>query len=182
MAMMTMQMGGLTVATLGWLGSILTCGLPMWKVMTFIGSSIAGGQMFCEGLWMNCVYDSAGQMQCKDYDSLQELPTDIQAARAMVVTSIFVSFFAFLIALTGADYTRCMNGNGTKSRYSVAAGALFITASTLLLIPVSWSANTVVGNFYNPMALDAPRREVGAALYIGWISSALLLIGGSILC
>ncbi|NWW31568.1 CLD4 protein, partial [Panurus biarmicus] len=179
---MTMQMGGLTMAVLGWLGSILTCALPMWKVTAFIGSNIVVAQVFSEGLWMNCVYESMGQMQCKEYDSLLELTPDLQAARAMVVTSIFLAFFAFLIAFSGADYTRCVDNNGTKTRLSAVAGAIFITASIMLLIPVSLSANSIVSNFNNPMVPEALKRELGAALYIGWASSALLLFGGGVLC
>ncbi|XP_010141645.1 PREDICTED: claudin-4-like [Buceros rhinoceros silvestris] len=182
MTMMTMQLGGLMLAALGWLGSILTCALPTWRVTAFIGSNIVVAQVFWEGLWMNCVYESTGQMQCKAYDSLLELTSDLQAARALVVTSIFVAFFAFLIAISGADCTRCMDDKSTKTRISVIAGAVFILASIMLLIPVSWSANSIVSNFYNPMVPEALKRELGSALYIGWASCALQLFGGGILC
>ncbi|XP_064323708.1 claudin-4-like [Phalacrocorax carbo] len=182
MATMTMQLGGLMLAVLGWLGSILTCALPMWKVTAFIGSNIVVAQVFWEGLWMNCVYESTGQMQCKVYDSLLELTSDLQAARALVVTSIFVAFFAFLTAISGADCTRCVDDKSTKTRISIVAGVIFILASIMLLVPVSWSANSIVSNFYNPMVPEALKRELGAALYIGWASSALQLFGGGILC
>ncbi|KAM9370556.1 claudin-3-like [Phaethornis superciliosus] len=179
---MTMQLGGLMLAILGWLGSILTCALPMWKVTAFIGSNIVVAQVFWEGLWMNCVYESTGQMQCKAYDSLLELTSDLQVARALVVTSIFVSAFAFFTATMGADCTRCVDDKGTKTRISIVAGVIFVLASIMMLIPVSWSANNIVSNFYNPMVPEALKRELGAALYIGWASSALQLFGGCILC
>ncbi|NWX80888.1 CLD3 protein, partial [Alca torda] len=121
-------------------------------------------------------------MQCKVYDSLLELTSDLQAARALVITSIFVAFIAFLTAISGADCTRCVDDKSTKTRISIVAGAIFVLASIMLLIPVSWSANTIVSNFYNPMVPEALKRELGAALYIGWASSALQLFGGGILC
>ncbi|NXG75919.1 CLD3 protein, partial [Baryphthengus martii] len=179
---MSMQLGGLMMAVVGWMGSILTCALPTWKVTAFIGSNIVVAQVFWEGLWMNCVYESTGQMQCKAYDSLLELTSDLQAARALVVTSIFVAFFAFLTAITGADCTRWVEDNSTKTRISVLAGVIYIMSSIMLLIPVSWSANSIVSNFYNPMVPEALKRELGSALYIGWASSALQLFGGGILC
>ncbi|XP_010151140.1 PREDICTED: claudin-4-like [Eurypyga helias] len=182
MAMLTMQTGGLMLAVLGWLGSILTCVLPMWKVTAFIGSNIVVAQVFWEGLWMSCVYESTGQMQCKPYDSLLELTFDLQAARALVVTSIFTAFFACLIAMSGADFTGCVERKSTKRRISTMSGAIFILASIMLLIPVSWSAHSIVSNFYNPMVPEALKRELGAALYIGWASSILQLFGGGILC
>ena len=154
----------------------------MWRVTAFIGNNIVTAQIIWEGLWMNCVVQSTGQMQCKVYDSLLELTSDLQAARALVVTSIFVAFFAFLTAVSGADCTRCVDDKSTKTRISIVAGAIFVLASIMLLIPVSWSANSIVSNFYNPMVPEALKRELGAALYIGWASSALQLFGGGILC
>ncbi|NWI68886.1 CLD3 protein, partial [Todus mexicanus] len=181
-AMMSMQLGGLMMAVVGWMGSILCCALPTWKVTAFIGSNIVTAQVFWEGLWMNCVVQSTGQMQCKGYDSLLELTSDLQAARALVVTSIFVAFFAFLTSISGADCTRWVDDRSTKNRISVLAGIIFILASIMMLIPVSWSANSIVSNFYNPMVPEALKRELGSALYIGWASSALQLFGGGILC
>uniref|UniRef100_A0A8C6YRU0 Claudin n=1 Tax=Nothoprocta perdicaria TaxID=30464 RepID=A0A8C6YRU0_NOTPE len=176
------SLGGQVLATLGWLGTILTCALPMWKVTAFIGSNIVVAQVFWEGLWMNCVYESTGQMQCKAYDSLLDLTSDLQAARALVITSIIVGFCAFLTSIAGADCTRYVEDKEAKTRVSAVAGAIFIMAGIALLIPVSWSANTIVSNFYNPMVPEALKRELGAALYIGWASSALLIFGGGILC
>ncbi|XP_024050458.1 claudin-4-like [Terrapene carolina triunguis] len=182
MTVMAVQMGGLALSVLGWLGTILTCALPMWKVTAFIGSNIIVAQVFWEGLWMNCVYESTGQMQCKVYDSLLDLSSDLQAARALVVVSIVVSFLALLIAIFGAECTRCVDDKEAKAKISITAGAVFILAGIGLLIPVSWSANTIISNFYNPMVPEALKRELGASLYVGWAASALLVFGGAILC
>ncbi|XP_065274401.1 claudin-4-like [Emys orbicularis] len=182
MTVMAVQMGGLALSVLGWLGTILTCALPMWKVTAFIGSNIIVAQVFWEGLWMNCVYESTGQMQCKVYDSLLDLSSDLQAARALVVVSIVVSFLALLIAIFGAECTRCVDDKGAKAKISITSGAVFILAGIGLLIPVSWSANTIISNFYNPMVPEALKRELGASIYVGWAASALLVFGGAILC
>ncbi|NWJ11820.1 CLDY protein, partial [Crypturellus undulatus] len=125
---------------------------------------------------------STGQMQCKAYDSLLDLSSDLQAARALVITSIIVAFCAFFTSIAGADYTRYVEDKDAKMRISTVAGIIFIMAGIALLIPVSWSANTIVSNFYNPMVPQALKRELGSALYIGWASSALLVFGGGILC
>ncbi|XP_019402022.1 PREDICTED: claudin-4-like [Crocodylus porosus] len=182
MAVLALQMGGLALSVLGWLGTILTCTLPMWRVTAFIGSNIIVAQVFWEGLWMNCVYESTGQMQCKVYDSLLDLSSDLQAARALVVASIVVAFLALLVSIFGAECTRCVDDKGAKAKISITAGAIFILAGVGLLIPVSWSANTIISNFYNPMVPEALKRELGASIYVGWASSALLVFGGTILC
>lgn len=182
MASAGLQLLGFFLASIGFLGDILTCALPMWKVSAFIGNNIVTAQIFWEGLWMNCVKQSTGQMQCKVYDSMLALPRDLQAARALIVISIFVVFMGVLLAVAGGKCTNCIEDKVAKSKVTIAAGVFFIVGSILCLIPVSWSAHVVIRNFYNPVVSDAQRRELGASLFIGWGSAGLLLIGGALLC
>ncbi|KAM7374430.1 hypothetical protein PAMP_007087 [Pampus punctatissimus] len=182
MASAGLQIFGVFLATIGFLGDIIICALPMWKVSAFIGNNIVTAQIFWEGLWMNCVKQSTGQMQCKVYDSMLALPRDLQAARALVVISILVVFMGILLAVAGGKCTNCLEDEVAKSKVAVAAGVFFIVGGILCLIPVSWSANEVIRNFYNPIVTDAQRRELGASLFIGWGSAGLLLIGGALLC
>ncbi|XP_058483862.1 uncharacterized protein LOC131458678 [Solea solea] len=177
-----LQILGTFLACIGFLGDIIICALPMWKVSAFIGNNIVTAQIFWEGLWMNCVKQSTGQMQCKVYDSMLALPRDLQAARALVVISILVVLMGVLLALAGGKCTNCIEDGAAKSRVAIAAGVFFIVGGILCLIPVSWSAHEVIRNFYNPIMNDAQRRELGAALFIGWGSAGLLIIGGAILC
>ncbi|KAM9451665.1 claudin-4-like [Clarias gariepinus] len=166
----------------GWLGTIITCILPMWRVTAFIGANIVTAQIIWEGLWMNCVVQSTGQMQCKVYDSMLALPQDLQAARAMVIISIIVGIFGVLMAVIGGKCTNCMEDESAKAKACIVSGVIFIIAAFLILIPVSWSAQTLIRDFYNPLVSEAQRRELGASLYIGWGSGALLLLGGGLLC
>ncbi|KAG5843917.1 hypothetical protein ANANG_G00155980 [Anguilla anguilla] len=154
----------------------------MWKVTAFIGNNIVTAQISWEGLWMNCVVQSTGQMQCKVYDSMLALPRDLQAARALVVISVLVALFGILLSVAGGKCTNCVEEGSAKSRVSIASGVCFILGGILCLIPVCWSANTIIRDFYNPMLVDAQRRELGASLFIGWGAAGLLLIGGAIQC
>lgn len=52
------QMLGAALGIVGWIGAIVACALPMWKVTAFIGSSIITAQITWEGIWMNCVVQS----------------------------------------------------------------------------------------------------------------------------
>jgi len=176
------QLCGLVSALVGWLGVIVTCALPQWKVSAFIGANIVTAQTIWEGMWMNCVVQSTGQMQCKVYDSLLALSSDLQAGRAMIIISILVGVFGIVLAVVGGKCTNCIEDEGSKAKACIASGVLFIVAGLLCLIPVSWSANSIIHTFYNPLAIAAQRRELGAALYIGWASSGLLLMGGGLLC
>ncbi|XP_038615442.1 claudin-4 [Tachyglossus aculeatus] len=182
MGSMGLQVMGIALAVLGWLGVMLCCALPMWRVSAFIGSSIVTAQTIWEGLWMNCVVQSTGQMQCKVYDSLLALPQDLQAARALVVICIVVAALAVLLAVVGGKCTNCVEDESAKAKTTVGAGVVFLLAGVLALIPVSWTANNIIRDFYNPTVPQGQKREMGASLYIGWAAAGLLLLGGALLC
>ncbi|MEQ2238482.1 hypothetical protein ILYODFUR_033584 [Ilyodon furcidens] len=182
MASVGLQIFGILLASIGFVGDIIVCALPMWKVSAFVGNTIVTAQIFWEGLWMNCVMQSTGQMECKFYDSMLALPQALQAARALVVISILVAYLGILLAIAGGKCTNCIEDELSKSRVAMAAGVFFIVGGMLCLIPVSWSANGIIKDFYNPVIMDAQRRELGAALFIGWGSAGLLIIGGALLC
>lgn len=182
MASVGLQILGIALSVVGWLGTALSCALPMWRVTAFIGNNIVVAQIIWEGLWMNCIVQSTGQMQCKVYDSLLALPQDLQAARALVVISIVVALLGLMMSIIGGKCTNCVEDEGTKAKICIVSGIIFILAGVLILIPVSWSANTIIRDFYNPLVTDAQRRELGASLYIGWAAAALLILGGALLC
>lgn len=124
---------------------------------------------------------STGQIQCKPYESLLALSSDLQAARALTVLAIATGGIGLILAFIGGKCTRFLDeeGGGAKSKVSVAAGAVLIATGLLCLIPTSWTAGAVVRKFYSA-ALDSQRREIGACLYIGWGASILLVLGGGL--
>ncbi|KAM3616270.1 uncharacterized protein V6R79_015253 [Siganus canaliculatus] len=182
MASMGLQMAGCAMAIFGWIGVIIVCGAPMWRVTAFIGSNIVTSQTMWEGLWMSCVVQSTGQMQCKVYDSMLALSTDLQGARALVVVSIIAGIAGLLISFAGGKCTNFIPEAHAKAKVSVAAGVLLIISGLLCLIAVSWTATIIIRNFYNPTLVSAQKRELGASLYIGWGAAALLILGGILLC
>ncbi|XP_031719593.1 claudin-4-like [Anarrhichthys ocellatus] len=182
MASMGMQMAGCAMALLGWIGVIIICGAPMWRVTAFIGSNIVTSQVMWEGLWMTCVVQSTGQMQCKIYDSMLALSTDLQGARALTVVSIVTGIVGIFVAFASGKCTNFIPEERAKARASVAAGVVLIISGILCLVSVSWTASSIIRDFYNPVLVDAQKRELGASLYIGWGAGGLLVLGGALLC
>ncbi|XP_029302112.1 claudin a [Cottoperca gobio] len=176
------QMVGTALCIIGWIGTIVVCALPQWKVTAFIGQSIVTAQTTWEGIWMTCVVQSTGQMQCKVYDSMLALSSDLQAARALIIISIMVGVFGILLSLAGGKCTNCVEDESSKAKIGVASGVMFIIAGVLCLIPVCWTANTIIQNFYNPLVIGSQKKELGASLFIGWGSAGLLILGGALLC
>lgn len=179
---MRTQLVGVSLAIIGFLGTILICALPAWKVTAFIGANIVTAQVFWEGIWMNCVIQSTGHSQCKAYDSILALPQELQAARALICVSIAVSVVAIGLTVVGAHCTNFFRDDGpTKGQIGLAGGIVFIIAGLLCIIPVSWSAHSIITGFFNPV-VEGRKGELGASIYVGWASGALLIIGGVVLC
>ncbi|XP_068614847.1 claudin-4 [Brachionichthys hirsutus] len=173
---------GMILAVAGWLGVMVACGLPMWRVAAYIGQNIVISQVIWEGLWMNCSVQSTGQMHCRVHDSMLGLPVDLQAARASVIVSMVLGIVGIALSVAGAKCTNCSRDVSSKPRLVAAAGVTFLSAGLLVLVAVSWIAHVIVLSFYDPMMEETGKREFGNALYFGWAASCLLILGGALLC
>lgn len=183
MASTWMRIAGCVLAILGWIGVLITCGEPMWRVSAFIGSNIVMTQFMWEGIWMSCTIQSTGQMQCKAYDSMLALSPDLQGARALVVVSIITGIVGLVLAFAGGKCTNLIADKRAKARVSVAAGVMLIISGFLCIIAVSWTASRIIQDFHSPQLVDAQKRMLGVSLYMGgWGAGALLLLGGGLLC
>ncbi|XP_029005458.1 claudin-9-like [Betta splendens] len=183
MASTGLQLLGLVLAVLGWVCGALVCAAPLWRVSAFVGGELVIAQVTWEGLWMNCLSQTTGQIQCKTYDSTLALPASAQAARGLTVLALLLCFLALVLGVAGAKCTHCMEGGSQASKAWLGrlAGALFLVASLTYLIPISWTAHAIIRDFYDPTVAAPLKRELGPALYLGWGTSVLLLVGGSLL-
>ncbi|XP_002716832.1 claudin-17 [Oryctolagus cuniculus] len=183
MAFYPLQIAGLVCGFLGMVGTLATTLLPQWRVSAFIGSNIIVFERIWEGLWMNCVRQARVRFQCKFYSSLLALPPVLEAARALMCVALALSLIALLIGICGMKQIQCTGANEKVKVYLLGtSGVLFILTGIFILIPVCWTANIIIRDFYNPTINAGQKRELGAALFIGWASSAVLFIGGGLLC
>ncbi|XP_061576439.1 claudin j [Cololabis saira] len=179
---MALQTLGISLSLAGVAGTVLVCALPMWKVTAFIGTQLVVMQVFWEGLWMTCVSEYTGQMQCKLYDALMDLAPDLQAARGLVCISLVLGVLGFLLFLLGGRCTNCLSHPRVKARVVLGSGAVFCLAALSAAVAVSWTAHNVIVDFHNPRVPEVLKRELGAAIYIGFVTSGLLFCGGAVLC
>ncbi|XP_075707068.1 claudin-8-like [Rhinoderma darwinii] len=177
------QIAGLVLGCIGIIGTCAVTGMPQWRVTAYIENNIIVFEGLWEGLWMNCVRQANIRMQCKIYDSLLALTPDLQAGRALMCIAVVLSVMSFMIAVIGMKCTTCAEDNEkSKGIILLVAGISFILSGILVLIPVSWTANQIIRDFYNPLVNAAQKRELGEALYLGWTSALCLVSGGIILC
>ncbi|XP_013868188.1 claudin-8 [Austrofundulus limnaeus] len=172
----------LVIGFIGLIGVAAVTGLPMWKVTAFIQENIIVMETRWEGLWMNCYRQANIRMQCKVYDSLLYLPPELQASRGLMCASVALTSFALIVSAVGMKCTKVVDHRArTKHIVLVTGGCLFLLGCVTTLIPVSWTGRVIIADFYNPLLIDAQRRELGEALYIGWMTSGLLFAAGVIL-
>ncbi|TSL04275.1 Claudin-4 [Bagarius yarrelli] len=184
MASQGIHLLGSCLALLGWMGVLLACIIPTWRVTSFVGATIVTSQIIWEGIWMSCVVQSTGQMQCDPYDSMLALSSDLKAAQVLTVGSLLTGSLGLILAFVGGKCTRFLDhsGESAKRRVATAAGVTLIISALLCLIPVTWATIAVVQLFNNPHIIDAQRRDIGSSIYIGWGASILLLLGGGMFC
>lgn len=175
---------GFLLSIIGFLGTIFICALLMWKISAFIGSSITTSQIHFVGLWVTCVMRSTGEMQCKSYNSIQDLPKDLQGARVLIIFAIIIQFCGILLSVVGSKCINFVPNKWQKTKVVIASGVLFFIAGILVALPVSscWINLTNSMNSNSLFLDNFDTVEPGAVLYIGWATAGLLCLGGGLLC
>ncbi|KAL3970912.1 claudin [Sarotherodon galilaeus] len=183
------QLLGLALAIISFVGTIVICALPQWRVTKiFEQSSISAAQMFTEGLWKVCSTFNAQSLACIEYEkTLVSISQDLEVARALIVIAIIVGAFGILLGAAGSKFINFVPDERKRSKMAMASGVVCLIAGIFVLIPVCWTTNTtttatiqdIFNNFLPHVSL---KMELGASLYIGWITTALLFLGGGLLC
>ncbi|XP_041052087.1 claudin-2-like [Carcharodon carcharias] len=181
MANTVMQLVALIVCIIGMVGTLSATIMPHWRITAHIGANIVTAIVYMKGLWWICAIFSTGIFQCDSYNSVLELPADLQAARAMMVISIALSLLALTISVVGMKCTVCAKDSPIKDKIAGTGGVFFIVAGLTGLVPVVWTMNGVILNFHNPLIPDDLKFEIGESLYLGVVAAMLSIIGGVML-
>ncbi|NXG00625.1 CLD14 protein, partial [Sakesphorus luctuosus] len=181
MASSALELLGFSLSLLGLIGTLITTLLPHWWRTAHVGTDIITAVGYTRGLWMECVWHSTGIFQCQAHRSQLALPPDLRAARALMVLSCFLSLLAGGISVVGMRCTRCAEGSAAKAAIATSGGVVFTVAGLCCLVPVAWCTNEVVVDFYSPVLPAGVRYEMGQALYLGFASALLTILGAALL-
>ncbi|XP_005524231.1 PREDICTED: claudin-17 [Pseudopodoces humilis] len=178
-----LQITGLIFGGVGMVGTLAATAMPQWRVSAYVDGNIVVFETIWEGLWMDCISQLGLRLQCKFYDSVLALPPPLEALRALMCLAVGLAVLSFLTAVAGVKYSQGgREGPRAVSSLILAAGVAFLLTGTLALIPVSWTGGSIVRDFYDGRVPAPLKRELGAALYVGWGSGALLLAAGAMYC
>ncbi|XP_034408804.1 claudin-10 [Cyclopterus lumpus] len=176
---MYMEIGCFVSCLCGW---ILVCSTLPTEYWTFseVVSIVLTTSNYYSNLWKDCVSDTTGVSDCKDYPSMLALPGFLQACRALAVSSVIFGFFGGVLALVGMKCTKIGGSEIANARVTFAAGITYLVSGFCGMITYSWWARKVIYEFLDPN-YRKQKFELGAAVFIGWGGSILLLSGGTVL-
>ncbi|CAB1439287.1 unnamed protein product [Pleuronectes platessa] len=177
-----LELLGMLVYVGAWLCALTTTILPQWLTMS---TALLPVESYELGLWETCVVQDVGGMECRAYDSLLGLSSDIKLARILMCASLVVGMLGILVAIPGLYLVNiCKEGRGcrTKRTLTTVGGLLGMVSGVLCLIPVSYMAHLAVIHFFDDKVPDVvPRWEFGDALFCGWVGGFLLVVAGLLL-
>lgn len=106
MTTMVIQLIGFFLGLLGFLGTVVATLLPHWRSTAYVGSNIITATTYMKGLWMECVWHSAGIYQCELYRSLLALPRDLQVLHVHHLVTAFVQSTFQYVTVSWAERTK----------------------------------------------------------------------------
>uniref|UniRef100_A0A3Q3JIS5 Claudin n=1 Tax=Monopterus albus TaxID=43700 RepID=A0A3Q3JIS5_MONAL len=163
----------------GWILVCSTIPTDFWMVSEDSGSVLMTAD-FYHNLWKDCMTDGTGVTVCKDYASMMALSVYLHVCRALTVCSVITGFFGGVLTLIGMKCTKIGGSETASARVTFAAGITYLVSAFCGMITYTWWANRSISDFLNPAYLQL-KYELGAAIFIGWGGSFLLLFGGMVL-
>ncbi|XP_003446974.1 claudin-4-like [Oreochromis niloticus] len=169
------QLLGLALACIGLLGSIISCALPTWSILTKDDKTKN-----------TCVISPTGEMHCMGYEYIP-LPEGMKGARALIIIAIIIEVLGILLGVAGRNFMNFVPDERQRSKMALTSGIAFLIAGFFFLISVSWTTNTIrdghpTQSTYALAHVLIKKMELGASLYIGWFTTLLLFLGGGLIC
>ncbi|KAG8004591.1 Claudin-10 [Nibea albiflora] len=176
---MYMEIGCFVSCLCGW---ILVCSTLPTEYWTFseVGSIVLTTSNYYSNLWRDCISDTTGVSDCKDYPSMLALPAFLHACRALAVCAVITGFFGGVLTLVGMKCTKIGGSEIANARVTFAGGITYLVSGFCGMITYSWWASKVITEFLDPN-FRAQKFELGAAVFVGWGGSILLISGGAVL-
>ncbi|XP_059923264.1 claudin-18-like isoform X1 [Gadus macrocephalus] len=203
MAATLCQVMGFILSLIGVAGMIVATAMDPWATQDLMDNPVTSVYIF-SGLWKACVRQSSGFTECRPYFTIMGLPALLQAVRALMIVGIILGAIGCLVAIFALKCLKMGNmEDNIKATMTLAAGILNLLAGVCGIAGVSAFANLIVQSFrFNNYAEGGfslgggggmggvsglggglrPQYTFGPALFVGWIGSAILVIGGVLMC
>ncbi|KAL4608909.1 claudin-10-like [Arapaima gigas] len=178
--LMYLEISCFVVCLSGWVLVCSTMPTEYWNYSTGDGAILSTAS-FYSNLWRDCVSDSTGVSDCKEFTSMLALELYIHACRALIIISIIFGFSGCTLALIGMKCTKVGGSDTIKARVTFSAGLNYLISGFCAMIAYCWYGNKLRSEFVDPNFMY-DKYEFGAALFVGWGGSSLLIIAGFAFC
>ncbi|XP_013866194.1 claudin-10 [Austrofundulus limnaeus] len=176
---MYVEIGCFVSCLCGWILVSSTLPTEYWT-FSEVSSNVLTTANYYSNLWRDCISDTTGVSDCKDYPSMLALPVFLHACRALAVCAVITGFFGGVLTLIGMKCTKIGGSEIINARVTFSGGVTYLVSGFCGMILYSWWANKVISEFVDPN-FKAEKFELGAAVFVGWGGSILLICGGSVL-
>uniref|UniRef100_A0A3Q1FAF7 Claudin n=1 Tax=Acanthochromis polyacanthus TaxID=80966 RepID=A0A3Q1FAF7_9TELE len=124
---MYMEIGCFVSCLCGW---ILVCSTLPTEYWTFseVGSIVLTTSNYYSNLWRDCISDTTGVSDCKDYPSMLALPVYLHACRALAVCAVITGFFGGVVTLIGMKCTKIGGSDIANARVTFAGGITYLVS------------------------------------------------------
>ncbi|XP_062384078.1 claudin-10 [Sardina pilchardus] len=177
---MYMEIGCFVSCLCGWILICSTLAIEYWT-WSEVGSVVLTTSNYYSNLWMDCISDTTGVSDCKYYPSLLALSVFLHVCRALAIVSVILGFWAAVLALIGMKCTKIGGSEMANARVTFAASVTYLACGFSGMIVYSWWGNKVRSEFVDPN-FRAQKFEIGAAVFIGWGGSCLVIAAASVMC
>ncbi|CAL8252289.1 unnamed protein product [Merluccius merluccius] len=199
MAATLCQVMGFVLSVIGVAGMIAATAMDPWATQDLLDNPVTSVYIF-SGLWNACVRQSSGFTECRPYFTILGLPALLQAVRALMIVGIVLGAIGCLTAIFALKCLKMGNmEDNIKATMTLASGIMNLLAGVCGIAGVSAFANLIVQSFrFNAYADNyslggggglggmsgglRPQYTFGPALFVGWIGSAILVVGGVLMC
>ncbi|XP_026157149.1 putative claudin-24 [Mastacembelus armatus] len=181
--MCALELLGVFFSAGAWLGFLATTLMSTWLTLS---TELLSTETFQLGLWETCVVQDLGGMECRPYDTLLGLPSDIKLCRILICMAVAIGLLGLLVTIPGLHLVNSCQGQQdalrSKRALKMVGGILCLVAGALGLTPVSYMAHITVVRFFDDTLPEmVPRWEFGDALFCGWTSGFVYLVAGTLL-
>ncbi|XP_062852836.1 claudin-10 [Trichomycterus rosablanca] len=177
---MYIEIGCFLSCVCGWILICSTLPTEYWN-FSEVGDAVLTTVNYFSNLWMDCVSDTTGVSDCKNYPSMLALPVFLHVCRALAVVSVILGFWGAVLTLIGMKCTKIGGSEIINARVTFAAALAYLASGLSGIIVYSLWGHKVRTEFVD-VNFKPQRFELGAAVFIGWGGSSLIIAGGAVLC
>ncbi|XP_067299106.1 claudin-10 isoform X2 [Pseudorasbora parva] len=147
--LMYTEIGCFVACVCGW---ILVCSTMPTEYWTYseVDSLVLTSSHYFSNLWKDCLSDSTGVTDCKEFPTLLALQTYIHLCRSFAITSITLGFFGSVLALVGMKCTKLGGSEAVNARVTFAAGITYLISGLCGMFAYSWYGRKVISEFMDP--------------------------------